>query len=68
LLTIPFHTSYAQRVAPNPPFQPTAAREIVGILVLLYAARLRRLMRNPFGGSIKSGATRLLVNALSSHN
>jgi len=25
------------------------AREIVGILVLLYAARSRRLMRNPFG-------------------
>ncbi len=26
------------------------AREIVGILVLSYAARSRRLMRNPFGG------------------
>jgi hypothetical protein len=34
------------------------AREIVGILVLSYAARLRRLMRNPLGG---------LINALPAH-
>jgi hypothetical protein len=34
---------------PNPPFQPTAAREIVRFLTVL-AVRLRRLNGNPFGG------------------
>jgi len=32
------------------------AREIVGILALSDAARSRRLMRNPFGGSFSSSA------------
>jgi len=31
------------------------AREIVGILALSYAARSRRLMRNPLGGSASTG-------------
>jgi hypothetical protein len=34
---------------PNPPFQPTAARKIEGILTGM-AVRLRRLNGNPLGG------------------
>jgi hypothetical protein len=38
--------------APNRRMQPDRfAREIVGILALLYVARLRRLMRKAFGRS-----------------
>jgi len=33
---------------PNPPFQPTASREIVGFLTA-FAARLRQLNGNPLG-------------------
>jgi hypothetical protein len=35
---------------PNMPMQPTASREIVGILTVS-AARSRRLMGRPFGGN-----------------
>jgi hypothetical protein len=35
---------------PNPPFQPTASREIAAFLMPSCAARLRRLNGNPLGG------------------